>query len=148
MRQKGESAVKRRRPDTLRPLLLVTQASTVRARIVVMEIEGSLGFLRTDRDFEKPVYDAQNSVPGTGKLCSIEVKGRVSGTETIRVTVNEMQYSLNEPDVLILAKVEFFAGYTHKVLFRRQPFKREPDYVVTNSDYSFSQLSPNASSPR
>jgi hypothetical protein len=36
-------------------------------------------------------------VPGTGKLRFLEVKGRVSGAETITVTRNEILYSLNKP---------------------------------------------------
>ena len=45
----------------------------------VMEIERSLGFEPTDREFEQLGYDIESRVPGTGKLRFIEVKGRVTG---------------------------------------------------------------------
>ncbi len=72
-----------------------------------MAIERNLGFEPTDREFEKLGYDIESRVPGTGKLRFIEVKGRVTGAETITVTRNEILYSLNKPDDFILAIVEF-----------------------------------------
>jgi hypothetical protein len=71
-----------------------TQASVARARAIVMAVERGLGFDPTGREFEKLGYDIESRVPGTGKLRFIEVKGRVSGAETITVTRNEMLYSL------------------------------------------------------
>ena len=44
-----------------------TQASAARARAIVMEIERSLGFEPTDREFEKLGYDIESRVPGTGQ---------------------------------------------------------------------------------
>ena len=44
-----------------------------------MEIERSLGFEPTDREFEKLGYDIESRVPGTGKLRFIEVKGACHG---------------------------------------------------------------------
>ena len=55
-----------------------------------MEIERSLGFEPTDREFEKLGYDIESRVLGTGKLRFIEVKGRVTGAQTITVTNNEI----------------------------------------------------------
>ena len=77
-----------------------TQASAARARAVVMEIEGSLGFEPTDREFEKLGYDIESGIPGTGKLRFVEVKGRVTGASTITVTRNEILYSLNKPALI------------------------------------------------
>src|SRR4029077_7826621 len=45
-----------------------TQASAARARAIVMEVERSLGFEPTDREFEKIGYDIESRVPGTGRL--------------------------------------------------------------------------------
>jgi superfamily II DNA or RNA helicase len=117
-----------------------TQASAARARAIVMEIERSLGFAPTDREFEKLGYDVESSVPGTGKLRFIEVKGRVSGASTITVTRNEILYSLNKPDDFILAIVEFLDGDSHRVHYLRQPFQREPDFGVTSVNYDFAEL--------
>ena len=66
-----------------------TQESAARARKIIMDVERSLGFDPTDREFEKLGYDIESRVPDTGKLRFIEVKGRVSGASTITVTRNE-----------------------------------------------------------
>jgi hypothetical protein len=117
-----------------------TQISAARARAIVMEMERTLGFEPTDREFEKLGYDIESRIPGTGKLRFIEVKGRVSGAPTITVTRNEILYSLNKPDDFILAIVEFTGDATHNLHYVRQPFKREPDFGVTSVNYDFSEL--------
>ncbi len=117
-----------------------TQAAAARARAIVMEIERNLGFVPSDREFDKLGYDIESSVPGTGKLRFIEVKGRVSGAATITVTKNEILYSLNKPDDFILAIVEFLPSDAHKVHYVRQPFKREPDFGVTRVNYDFADI--------
>jgi SNF2 family DNA or RNA helicase len=117
-----------------------TQVSAARARAVVMEIERSLGFEPTDREFEKLGYDIESRVPGTGKLRFIEVKGRVAGAQIITVTKNEILYSLNKPDDFILAIVEFTGADSHRVHYLRQPFQREPDFGVTSVNYGFAEL--------
>src|SRR2546422_5651742 len=90
-----------------------TQASAARARAIVMEVERALGFGPTDREFERLGYHIESRVTGTGQLRFIEVKGRVSGAETITVTKNEILYSLNKPDDFILAIVEFQGIQAH-----------------------------------
>ncbi len=120
--------------------LVDTQAAAASARAIIMEIERGLGFVPTDREFDKLGYDIESSVPGTGKLRFIEVKGRVSGAATITVTKNEILYSLNKPEDFILAIVEFLPGDAHKVHYVRQPFKREPDFGVTSVNYDFADL--------
>jgi hypothetical protein len=117
-----------------------TQAAAAKARAIVMEIEGSLGFEPTDREMEKLGYDIESRVPGTGKLRFIEVKGRVTGAPTITVTRNEILYSLNKPEDFILAIVEFLDGDSHRVHYMRQPFQREPDFGVTSVNYDFAEL--------
>lgn len=100
-----------------------TQASAARARAIVIQIERDLGFEPTDRETEKLGYDIESRVPGTGKLRFIEVKGRVSGADTITVTKNEILYSFNKPDDFILAIVQFDGDY-HRVFYARKPFER------------------------
>ncbi len=124
-----------------------TQASAARARAIVMEIERSLGFDPTDREFEKLGYDIESRVPGTGKLRFIEVKGRVTGAPTITVTRNEILYSLNKPDDFILAIVEFTGDDSHRAHYLRQPFTREPDFGVTSVNYDFADLLARAGMP-
>jgi SNF2 family DNA or RNA helicase len=116
-----------------------TQASAARARQIIMEVERGLGFDPIDREVEKLGYDIESRVPGTGKLRFLEVKGRVSGADTITVTRNEILYSLNKPEDFILAIVEFM-GDDHRVHYVREPFKREPDFGVTSVNYNFAEL--------
>ncbi len=117
-----------------------TQASAARAREIVMNVERALGFEPVDRESEKLGYDIESAVPGTGKLRFIEVKGRVSGADTITVTKNEILYSLNKPDDFRLAIVEFQDDGAHVVHYVTQPFQREPDFGVTSVNYDFADL--------
>lgn len=124
-----------------------TQASAARARAIIMEIERKLGFEPTDREHEKLGYDIESRVPGTGKLRFLEVKGRVSGADTITVTKNEILYSLNKPDDFVLAIVEFVENSSHRVHYVRRPFQREPDFGVTSVNYNFDELLTRGQSP-
>ena len=124
-----------------------TQAAAAHARAIIMQIERDLGFEPVDREFEKLGYDIESHVPGTGKLRFIEVKGRISGADTITVTKNEILYSLNKPDEFILAIVEFMNDGTHRVHYLRNPFQREPDFGVTSVNYNFADLLARASKP-
>ena len=124
-----------------------TQLSASRARAIVMETERELGFDPTDREFERLGYDIESRVPGTGRLRFLEVKGRVSGADTITVTKNEILYSVNKPEEFILAMVEFRDDNTHQVHYLRRPFQREPDFGVTSVNYDFAELLSRAESP-
>lgn len=101
-----------------------------------------------DRELEKLGYDIESRDPAIGKLRFIEVKGRISGAETIKVTRNEILYSLNKPEDFILAIVEFLDADRHRVRYLRQPFKSQPDFGVTGVDYSFERLLDRAEEPR
>jgi hypothetical protein len=124
-----------------------TQASAARAREIVMAAERALGYEPVDREFEKLGYDIESRVPGTGKLRFIEVKGRISGADTITVTRNEILYSLNKPEDFILAMVEFTDDQQHKLHYLREPFKREPDFGASAVLYSFAELIARAGGP-
>ena len=124
-----------------------TQASAARARAVIMEVERGLGYEPVDRELEKLGYDIESRVPETGRLRFIEVKGRVSGAETVTVTRNEILYSLNKPEDFILGIVEFLEGDAHRVHYVREPFRREPDFGVTSVNYDFAELLARAHPP-
>ena len=128
--------------------LVDTQAAAAHARAIVMEVERSLGFEPTDREFEQLGYDIESRVPGTGKLRFIEVKGRITGAETVTVTKNEILYSLNKPDDYLLAIVEFLSDNEHRTHYLRRPFQREPDFGVTSVNYDFAGLLARAEAPR
>jgi superfamily II DNA or RNA helicase len=124
------------------------QASAKRAREAVMEIERNLGFEPKDREFEHLGYDIESRDLKTGKLRFIEVKGRVSGADTITVTRNEILYSLNKPENYILAIVEFLEGETHRIHYLRRPFQKDPDFGVTSVNYNLPELLARAEAPR
>jgi SNF2 family DNA or RNA helicase len=124
-----------------------TQVSAARARAIVMEAERALGFDPTDREFEQLGYDIESRVSG-GRLRFLEVKGRVSGADTITVTKNEILYSLNKPEDFILALVEFLDAARHRVRYLRRPFQREPDFGVTSVNYDFAELLARGEDPR
>jgi len=116
-----------------------TQASAAWARCIVMDIERSLGFEPTDREFEKLGYDIESRIPGTGKLRFIEVKGRLKGAETVTVTKNEILTGLNKPEDFILAIVQI-DGENTTPYYIRQPSQREPDFAVTSVNYKLTEL--------
>lgn len=134
------------REESLRPPV-DTQAIAARAREIVMTVERRLGYEPVDREFERLGYDIESRMPGTGRLRFIEVKGRVSGADTVTVTRNEIHYSLNKPDQYILAIVEFKDDGTHEVHYIRRPFQREPDFGVTSVNYSLPELLAKAEPP-
>jgi len=123
------------------------QAAAARARAIILEVERQLGFLPTDREYEKLGYDIESRDPRTGRLRFLEVKGRITGAATITVTKNEILYSLNKPEDFILAIVEFLEGEGHRVHYVRRPFQREPDFGVVSVNYNFSELLESASAP-
>lgn len=125
-----------------------TQASAARARLIVMEVERSLGFEPVDREFERLGYDIESLNPVSRRLRFLEVKGRVEGAATITVTKNEILYSLNKPDDFILAIVEFLPDDAHRIHYVRQPFQREPDFGVTSVNYDFADLVARGEAPR
>jgi superfamily II DNA or RNA helicase len=122
------------------------EAVAAKARAIVMDIERSLGYEPVDRESERLGYDIESRIPGTGKLRFIEVKGRVSGADTVTVTRNEILTSLNKPEDYILAIVEF-EGDAHRVHYVRRPFTREPDFGVTSVNYDLSELIARAERP-
>ena len=124
-----------------------TQAAAARARAIVMEVERSLDFEPTDREFEKLGYDIESRDGLTGRLRFIEVKGRVTSATTVTVTKNEILYSLNKPDDFILAIVEFLEDGNHRVHYLRRPFQREPDFGAASVNYDFGELLSRAREP-
>ncbi len=128
-------------------LLVDKQAVAARARAIVMEIERGLGFVPTDREYERLGYDIESRVAETGKLRFIEVKGRAADADTLNITHNEIVYSLNQPDDFILAIVQFDGVDSHQVRYLRRPFRREPDFGVTSVNYDINELLARAEQP-
>ncbi|QDU83128.1 RNA polymerase-associated protein RapA [Planctomycetes bacterium Pla163] len=124
------------------------QASAARARAAVMEVERGLGFAPVDREFERLGYDIESKDPSSGRLRFIEVKGRISGADTVTVTRNEILYSLNKPEEFILAIVEYLDDQSHRVHYVRRPFQKDPDFGVTSVNYDLGELIARAEEPR
>jgi len=105
----------------------------------VMQAERQLGYRPRDVSAEKCGYDIESSIPNSGKLRFLEVKGRVQGAETVIVTKNEILTALNKPDDFILAIVEV-AGEKTTTHYITKPFQKEPDFGATSVMYSLNQL--------
>jgi SNF2 family DNA or RNA helicase len=126
-----------------------TQIAAARARAIVMATERGLGFVPVDRELDKLGYDIESADPATpGRLRFIEVKGRISGADTVTVTKNEILYSLNKPEDFILAIVEFLGEDAHKVHYVRRPFVAEPDFRAASVNYELSKLLAMGEEPR
>jgi len=109
----------------------------------VMQAEMDLGFKPVDVSDKKTGYDIESSIPGSGRLRFIEVKGRTKGASTVTVTKNEILVALNTPEEFILAIVEV-DGESTATKYLKKPFKREPDFGATSVNYDIKDLMSNA----
>ena len=80
-----------------------TERSEMLAMDAVMQTERQLGYVPRDVSDQNLGYDVESSVPGTGTLRFIEVKGRIAGAKTVTITKNEILTALNKPDEFYLA---------------------------------------------
>ena len=118
---------------------LDTERSERLAMAAVIEAERNLGFDPRDVSEEKRGYDIEASVPGTGRLRFIEVKGRTRSAKTVTITKNEILTAFNKPDEFILA-IGLIDGDRVDLRYIRRPFQREPDFAVTSVNYAVDEL--------
>ncbi|HKI21657.1 MAG TPA: DUF3883 domain-containing protein, partial [Isosphaeraceae bacterium] len=123
-----------------------TERSERLAMEAVTSAERRLGFAPRDISDQNLGYDIESSIPGTGLLRFLEVKGRVTGAKTVTITKNEILTGLNKPDEFILAVVIIDQDAT-KVRYCRTPFEREPDFKATSVNYDLIQLLAQAREP-
>jgi hypothetical protein len=116
-----------------------TAAVEQAAMAAVVDAERALGFVARDVSAEHCGYDIE-SKDGAGALRFIEVKGRVSGADTVTVTRNEILTALNKPEGFILAVVAVEDGFAHEPRYVRRPFQREPDFGATSVTYKLADL--------
>jgi len=116
-----------------------TERSQKMSMNAVMSAEKALGFVPRDVSREKLGYDIESSMPGTGRLRFLEVKGRIRGADTVTVTSNEIRTALNKPEDFILA-IGLVDGDNCKLAYVRRPFQREPDFGVTSVNYDLNEL--------
>jgi superfamily II DNA or RNA helicase len=143
------------------------------AMAAVMATERSFGYEPQDVSAQKCGYDIESRPSSSGNfgnadsndvshLRFIEVKGRISGADTVTVTKNEILTALNKPENYILALVQvpklndFAEGDTfndieglHKygvdthdcaVRYTHHPFQREPDFAACSVNYDWKEL--------
>lgn len=118
---------------------LDTEESERRGMEAVMVTERALGFNPRDVSDQYLGYDIESSVPGTGLLRFLEVKGRVRGAQAVTITKNEILTGLNKPDEFILALAIHDPDKT-EVRYIRCPFDKEPDFKATSVNYDLAAL--------
>jgi superfamily II DNA or RNA helicase len=123
-----------------------TEESERRAMEAVMAIERELGFNPRDVSDENLGYDIESSIPNTGLLRFIEVKGRARGAATVTITKNEILTGLNKPDQFVLAIVVLDPDDV-QVHYVRNPFDQEPDFKATSVNYDLRSLLQRAMEP-
>jgi hypothetical protein len=106
----------------------------------VMETEQALGRVPRDVHDENRGYDIESSIPGTGRLLFIEVKGRATGAGTVTITRNEILTALNKPEEYILAIVPMDEDMAQLPRYVRCPFQREPDFGAESVNYDLEEL--------
>jgi superfamily II DNA or RNA helicase len=137
------------RGDTATPPTFAadTKQSELLAMCAVMDTERRLGFIPKDVSAQKLGYDVESSIPNTGRLRFIEVKGRIAGARTVTITSGEIRTALNKPDDFILAIVEI-DGEATTARYIRRPFQREPDFGVTSVNYDLAELLERGEEPK
>jgi len=123
-----------------------TERSERLAMEAVMAAERKLGYAPRDVSDQNLGYDIESSIPGTGLLRFVEVKGRVKGAKTVTITKNEILTGLNKPDEFILAIV-IIDQDTTVAWYCRTPFETEPDFKATSVNYDLDKLLAQAKEP-
>jgi superfamily II DNA or RNA helicase len=126
--------------DTTPPTFAIsTEESERRGMEAVMDAERRLGFKPRDVSDQNLGYDIESSIPDTGLLRFLEVKGRIRGANTVTITKNEILTGLNKPDEFILAIVVLDPD-REDVRYVRNPFDQEPDFKATSVNYDIQAL--------
>ncbi len=129
---------------------------------MVMKTERRLGNRPRDVSMDYVGYDIESLDPSTGHLRFIEVKGRISGADTVTVTRNEILTVLNKPEHFILAIVQVSASSDlepgedpHAIhdpkeeygipagtdlRYITQPFTHEPDFGASSVNYKLNEM--------
>ena len=125
------------------------RAVELAAMRVVMETERALGNEPRDVSEEKIGYDICSLDPDSGHLRFIEVKGRITGADTVMITRQELITSLNKPDQFILALVEVVDGIGQAPRYVRGALDtREPPFGHNAVQFSLRALDARAEPPR
>jgi hypothetical protein len=98
----------------------------------VMATETALVYEPEDVSHKKLGWDIQ-SVGSDGRLRFIEVKGRITGSEDVSITHNEIQKSVNKGEQFVFAIVEVNEdGTAHIPRYVRNAFTSPPEFHETD----------------
>ena len=118
----------------------VTERSERLAMEAVIQAEIRFGYEPRDVSEENRGYDIESSIPGTGQLRFIEVKGRIKDARTVTITKNEILTGMNKPEEFILAIGVTEGESVIDLRYVRKPFQKEPDFGVTSVNYNLPDL--------
>ncbi len=120
-----------------------------RAVAAVLTTERRLGRDPEELAHNNPGYDIRSRT-NDGHLLFIEVKGRISGAETVTVTRNEILHGHNSPDRWLLALVEVRPNGTEDVRYYRHPFAGISDdmhFAETSRTFNWEKMWQAAGTP-
>lgn len=124
------------------------KAIELAAMDAVSAAETALGNVPSDVSAQKVGYDIVSYDPTTKHLRFIEVKGRVSGADTVMITRQEVITSLHEPDKYILAIVEVEGGLAKEPRYVRGALSdHEPAFEQTAIQFNLKRLHDRAEAP-
>jgi superfamily II DNA or RNA helicase len=126
-----------------------TTAVDRRAVAAVLATERRLGRDPEELAHNHPGYDIRSHTTD-GHLLFIEVKGRISGAETVTVTRNEILHGRNSPDRWLLALVEVRPDGTEDVRYYQQPFAGISDdmhFAETSRTFNWEKMWQAAATP-
>jgi SNF2 family DNA or RNA helicase len=107
----------------------------------VMAAEESKGHRVVDVSAQKCGWDVSSYPPNSTEPKHIEVKGRVTGADTITVSRNEILYAFNQGEKFVLAIVFVNADdSTEGPYYLTHPFQREPDWGAASVNYNIREL--------
>lgn len=106
----------------------------------VMDSERAKGFLPRDVSAENLGYDIESRDPSTGFLRFLEVKGRVEGAPTVRLTRNEVLTALNKPESWWLVLVRIRDGAALEPVYLKEPFREGIPFSAATMDFEIKDL--------
>jgi len=116
-----------------------TEHSELLAMNAVLDVEKRLGFIPRDVSKENRGYDIESVDPSNGSLRFIEVKGRVTGADTVTVSRNEILCARNSVEHFILA-LGCIDGEAVELRYLRNPFSVDPDLKSASVNYHWQKL--------
>lgn len=111
----------------------------------VIAAERKLGREPIEMPHNNPGFDIESFLldedgQRTGEILFIEVKGKTVGKDTVTISSNQINYSLNKPEHFLLAIVPIENGLAAEPRYVRQPFQQSPESTVRSINYELAEL--------